>query len=241
MMKQLKLLCLAALTVFAVAIATASSASAAAPLPTLLALPTEGAPVTIKSLTNVFPTQLAFKASAGLEGTGVLVQLYWTNLEINLGLAEILFTNVIQVNSKPEKKCETPGDTIGEVLLPKTTEWHLVYTTTSPLRTVVLVLVPEFLIECEPIGTGVKIKIKGSNISTISPENTEVLTTEEFGSNTKCNTTTIVPEIEQWLNNKEETQKAKLEANSGGGFEKACENVTGEVKLQPTKMIEVMG
>jgi len=239
-MKRLKLLCLAALTVFAVAIATASSASAAAPLPTLLTLTTsgEGAPVTIKSLTNTFATQLAFKASKGLSGEGVLVQLYWTNLESNLGTAEILFTKVIAVGTT--NKCKTAGDTAGEVLLPPV-EWHLVYTTTSPLKTVLLVLVPEFLIECEPFGTGVKIKVKGSNISTISPENTEVLTTEEFGSNTKCNTTTIVPEIEQWLNNKEETQKAKLEANAGGGFEKACENVEGEVKLQPTKMIEVMG
>jgi len=238
-MKRLKLLCLAALTVFAVAIATASSASAAAPLPTLLLLPKEEPPVTLKSLTNTFPTQLGVANANALEGKGVLVQLYWTNLNINLGSAEILFTEVLQ-GSKTGKKCRTAGDPIGEVLLPPV-EWHLVYTTTSPLKTVILILVPEFLIECEPFGTGLKTKIRGSNISTISPENTEVLTTEEFTSNTICNLPTTVPAITQWLNNKEETQKAKLEANSGAGFEKACENVEGEVKLQPSKMIEVMG
>jgi hypothetical protein len=242
MMKRLKLLCLAALTVFAVAIATASSASAAAPLPTLLTLTTsgEGAPVTIKSLTNTFATQLGVANANALEGKGVLVQLYWTNLNINSGLAEILLTEVLQ-GPKTGKKCRTPGDPIGEVLLPSTTEWHLVYTTTSPLKTVILILIPEFLLECEPFGTGVKVKVRGSNISTGSPENTEVLTTEEFGSNTKCNLATTTPEITQWLNNKEETQKAKLEFNSGAGFEKGCLNVEGEVKLQPSKMIEVMG
>jgi hypothetical protein len=240
MMRGLRFFSLAAFAMFVAALATASSASAAAPLPTLLALPTEGVPVTLKSLTNTFPTELAAKSSTPLFGEGVLVQLYWTNASINLGSAEILLTKIVEKKGSA-KKCKTEGDVAGEVLLPKTTEWHLVYTTTSPLRTVVLILVPEFVLECEPFGTGAKIKIKGSIISTISPENVEVLTTEEFTSNTRCNTTTIVPEIEQWLNNKEETQKAKLEANSGGGFEKACENVTGEVKLQPTKMIEVMG
>jgi hypothetical protein len=241
MMRRFRLFCRVVVVVFAGAfVVLAGSASAAAPLPSLLTLPGETVPVTIESLTNVFATELGVKNASSLEGEGILIKLTWSTATSNLGQAEILLTKV-HAPAKPTVLCKTAGDGAGLVLLPSGTEWHLVYTTTNPLVVVLLILIPEFTLECEPFGTGLKIKVKGSNISTITPQNKEVLTTEEFGSNTKCTKATTEPEITQWLNNAEETQIAKLEANSGIKFEKACMNVAGEVKLKPSKMIEVMG
>jgi hypothetical protein len=189
----------------------------------------------LKGESKTAKTELATISGSKLVGVGYLVQVFVTEDMQKLGKADVLFTQVKEPVST--KECKTEGDELGLVLI-NNAEWHLVLSPHGVLQ--ILVLVPEFTITC---GT-LKIKVKGSALSSAEPFGKEVLETEEFSGAQLCTfkegKNTGKAELTEYLNGEGATVKAKLESNFGLAFEESCEQVEGKVKLKPTKMLEIM-
>jgi hypothetical protein len=202
-------------------------------LPSILYLPGETGESELKGESKTAATELGSVSGSKLTGEGYLIQLFITADMQQLGNAEVLFTKVLLAG----KLCKTEGDSEGLVLI-NNAEWHLVLSPTGSLR--ILVLVPEFVITC---GT-VKIKVRGSALSSAEPFGKEVLTTEEFSGTQLCifkeGKNTGKAELTEYLNDEGATVKAKLESNFGLGFEESCEQIAEKIKLKPTKMLEIM-
>jgi hypothetical protein len=189
----------------------------------------------LKGESKTANTEYATVSGSKLAAQGYLIQVFITEDMQKLGKADLLFTNV----KEPLKgtACKTEGDELGLVLIPNA-EWHLVLSPAGNFR--ILVLVPEFTMTC---GT-LKLKFKGSVLTSVEPFGKEVLETEEFSGALLCTfkegKNTGKAELTEYLNEEGTTAKAKLEANFGLGFEEGCEQIEGKIKLKPTKMLEVM-
>jgi hypothetical protein len=243
-MRRLKLLSFAVIVVAALASYMASAALATGP--TVLFLSGEGVPVEFNSLPtepNTILTELQSEVET-LKGEGVLLKITYTNLASNLGEYEVLFLKV----KKGSTNCNTEGDKTGEVLIPKN-EVHLVYDklgTGTGLGVGLLFLVKKFSIICGSTTT----HVEGSALSLVLGINAEQLvgTTTLLGGLHCKNTSGGTPEEATYWNNAGEEEKASLKAELGLGLESACELITlstapttGEIQIDPSKMIEIMG
>jgi hypothetical protein len=220
-MKYLKLLCVALMAMFAYGVMTTSASALELPdvsiaLSEAYPLHLEVTYLTTSRLENE-TTDLESKES---EGASVLLLLLINTLT-TLGTFSVLFTKV-KALSEGEPKCSSEGDPTGEILGGGT--FHIVFRSTSPLSRGILFLEREIKMTCGAL----KIKIKGSALSTLEqPAGTEE-TTLALGSLTGANG---VPTNTAYLNDAGETKHAELTSNFGSGNIVSDENVTKAADL----------
>jgi hypothetical protein len=205
------------------------AAPASAALPTILFLPGETVPVELKAASNSARTELRSEV-ATFDGEG------YTYLDIYETVGGPLgqFNHMEMGFTFDGMPCNTPRDGRGEVLYRG--EWHYVRTNGGNLE--LLMLIPAFRLECE---RGVVVAtVEGDSLSSVSPANKEVGTSEHFTMKDKCKGEADEPELTKWLNGSGEEETAKLTVTLAGKRSSACENET-ELSFTPSKMIEIMG
>jgi hypothetical protein len=111
-------------------------------------------------------------------------------------------------------------------------EYHIVLN----LESVILHLLSATVtLECGAL----KIKLKGSQISNLAPFGTEIAAGGHFEASTgSC--TGKKPAFTEYDNMLTSMSSAKLESSVGLGFEEACEEVEGKIKLTASTMLEGM-
>jgi hypothetical protein len=230
-MRRLMVVCLVLLSVSALGAAFVSPGMA---LPSVLLLPGQTGSLLISSLTNTFKVRLETALGTTIAGEGLLMRLHFPNATNNLGASEVLALKM----ALGAEDCATEGDAEGEVLLPSMT-FHLVYDSLTVLGVAALFLLPgEVLILCGMSD----VKIKGSLLMLLTPIKTEVLETRELAGILHCKFgASGVPEDKRWWNQAGAVQNAQLLANFGAAFEEACVNLSFEVELKPSRMVEIMG
>ncbi|HTA32572.1 MAG TPA: hypothetical protein VK721_04025 [Solirubrobacteraceae bacterium] len=226
-MKRLQALCLALVAVSVVGAYMAGIASASSP--TLLFLVGEEAPMELKGTSTTNKVSIE-SVGADITATGYLLELLVAMGGPNSGQAKLLYTGS-KLNGN---NCKTEGDGEGLILIDNG-EWHLVYISRMPLILGVLYTTPTTIIKCGFVMD----RIQGSFVVPFGPANKFVTTTESFKVAVKCGSGDK-EEHTKYFNSAGEEETAKFESNDGTGFESACMNITEEVALTPTKMIEVM-
>jgi hypothetical protein len=116
-------------------------------------------PLHLNYLSETIETKLE-SAAAILEGKGLHI-LYLIGTLTSLGTFRAIFLNVVNGENKAEKCLSTANE--GEVLTEG--EFHIVYTSLSPLTLGTLYLPKEITITCP--GVSITIKVKGSVIGAI--------------------------------------------------------------------------
>lgn len=140
------------------------------------------------------------------------------------------------VKTKAAVACSTPGDAAGEVLV--SGKVRLVHDITSASGNGILFEPGEVTVTC----AAEKVHVKGTVLGLIKGTGTKE--GEDFKQwllDVLCKNTSGGEPLEEkfWgLSGVEE--KAKLEANFGTGFKKACKLVFSEVELNSNKMTELM-
>ena len=233
-MLRLKVLGVALVALFVVGVMTAGAAFAeSTPLPQVhTALPGENYPLNLlgqKTATTEGEIALA-NTTGELPARTISVLLALSELG-SLGTALILFTGV----GEPVEggKCNTTGDAVGVVLVPET-QWHLVYTSLSPLETADLILVPKFTMTCGAILTTVEKPLLGKFVETPGNslnggDSTQIATT------THCsNRETGTQEVSSYFNDSSLLETGQLlKANiSGLGNANSCEEIAGTLTLE---------
>jgi hypothetical protein len=230
-MARVKTLCLAALTLTVISAVQASAASATeTSLPSILFLPgtTSGE---LKASCKAAGCKSSFTGIRNLSGTGYLFQFFAATDMAELGEAEVLLEGIGIVGT--ETKCNTAGDAAGVMLIDKA-EWHFALDLSGHL--LILVLLPGTVtIECGAL----KIKIKGSEMYSLSPFASEVAAGGKFEASTgKC--TGRKPAFTEYDNMAGTMSSVKLESSVGLGFEESCEEIEGKIQLTSSTMAEVM-
>jgi hypothetical protein len=165
--------------------------------------------------------------------TSTTVKFELELLELSsLGPMTITLTGIVEPKSKTV--CHTSGDADGTVKLPS--EYHVVDTSTSPLTAALLILFKELVVECN---SG-KLKLKVRSPSVVKLEKvTSGADVASYGFVWKC-TGKGKQELKNYLNDAGGTVKGVLTANFGLGFETACENVTEELVVKSSKMVDFL-
>ena len=226
-MRYIKALLIAALALAAFS-SIAASANAAT-LPSLLLLSgTTSATLTATSTT----AKTAFAGIVSLTGTGYTFTLK-SNFEMtSLGTALLTFTNTLF----GAKKCKSPGDTTGNVLVEG--EWHTVLALGGgPKLFLIWFLVKGTLtVECE----GTTILVTGNQL--IDAETFGLETTLFTAKTGKCGgTSKTTPEFTVYENDAGEMLNASgLKSETGGLKSATCQEVEGTQTYTASQMAEVM-
>jgi hypothetical protein len=233
-MHRVRCLLFGVLTLLALGGFAASSASATSSTSVLL-LPGDVFPVLFSSLpadnpNNGIESELQ-NAAGTLTGKGFLLQGDITSA--TGGLYEVLFLEVTEGTGR----CNTAGDSTGEVLVPHA-GFHIVHDINSLSGIGILFLVPEFLITC---GT-TRIRILGHALALVEGLTNGVEILQLILAHLHCNGITRgEPEDSHyWTSLLSSELTARLEANFGTGFRKACEEIKGKVHIDFSRMIEIM-
>lgn len=224
-MTRMKTLCMALFAVFALAAAFTATSLAALPDVSVLSGETypalgegsvEGAEV------GTLETELGEK----LTSSKVAVSAELLELS-SLGPGALVFTGVTEPKSKTS--CSTSGDPAGTVKLAG--EYHVVNPSAGTPG--VLILFKELVVECN---SG-KLKVKVRAPAVIKLEKvTSGADASEYGLVSKCSGKGK-QELKNYLNEEGVSTKGVLTANFGLGFESACDNVTKELVVKSTKML----
>jgi len=217
-----------ALLIAALALAAFSSIAAsanAATLPSLLLLSgTTSATLTATSTT----AKTAFAGIVSLTGTGYTFTLK-SNFEMtSLGTALLTFTNTLF----GAKKCKSPGDTTGNVLVEG--EWHTVLALggRANLFLILILITPALRLECE----GTNVVVSGDLLFDAEPFGSEV--TSIPAKSGKCSGNT--PEFTVYENDAGEMIAVNLKSETGGLKSAACLQVEGTQTYTASQMAEVM-
>jgi hypothetical protein len=218
-MRHLKLLGVAFVALFVYGVMVAS-ASATTTLPDVSIASGTSYPlhldVTYLTNSNLENSGTEGLASKEANGGSVLLLLLLDELS-GLGTFSVLFTKVHLVTEGVEGvECNSEGDKAGEVLGGGT--FHVVFIPTiASKKRGVLFLEREIKIECAKL----KIKVKGSALSSLEQPSGTEQTTLAFGA---LHGHLGVPELTKYFTDTSEGE-AKLESNFGSGFLASDENV----------------
>lgn len=219
--------------VLIVVLATVSStaAGAHASSPTILLLAGEAFPVELRGPTdspnNGIKAELQ-NAAGVLKREGMLLAFVATSA--SSGTFNLMFLRLM----KGTLTCNTPGDEPGVMLVPEG-NFALVHDISSTEGIGILFTINEFTVEC---GT-TKIKIKGTILGLLLPAGGGEKTTG-FGLKVHCSVTVGEPSETKFWNAAGSEETALVLENFGTGFKKACLEITTEVPLASSKMLELM-
>ena len=217
------------LVLAALALAAFSSiaATANAALPTLLQL----AGVTSATLTAASTTaKTKFSGIVNLTGEGYTFGLT-SNFEMtSLGPALLTFTKQVFGT----KKCKSPGDTTGTILIPG--EWHTVLAASgggAKLFLILILITPALTLECE----GTNVVVSGDLLFDAEPFGSEV--TSLAAKTGKCSGNT--PEFTAFTNDSGTGTFVSLKSETGGLKSATCLEVEGTQTYRASGMgLEVM-
>jgi hypothetical protein len=238
-MHRVRCLLFGVLMLLALGSFAASSASATSSTSVLL-LPGDVFPVLFSSLPSDQPNngiESELQNAAGtLQGTGFLLQGDITSP--TGGLYEVLFLEVFEPPIANRVRCNTAGDGTGEVLVPHA-GFHIVHDINSLSGIGILFLVPEFEIKCV---MGITVKIRGHALALVEGLTNGVEILQLILAHLHCVTGRVgEPEdTHYWTSLLSSELTARLEANFGTGFRKACEEIKGKIHIDFSKMIEIM-
>jgi hypothetical protein len=133
---------------------------------------------------------------------------------------------------KSKTSCNTAGDAAGTVKVQG--EYHITDLIETPLTAVVLLLLPDPVVECN--SGKLKIKIKGPLLLKLEKVTAGVDSTE-FGLVAKCSGKGK-QELREYLNEEGTRTKGAPSANFGLGFESACESIAKELVVKMSKMTD---
>jgi hypothetical protein len=236
-MHRVRSLLFAVLALLVLGSFAASAASATPKSTSVLLLSGGNFPVKFSSLpadnpNNRIKSELQ-NAAGTLKGEGFLLQGELTSA--TSGTYEVLFLNVEEPTSR--EKCNTAGDGVGEVLVPKGAV-TLVHDENEEKGAGELFEVKEFTITC---GT-LRITIKGNVVGLAEeiPVGRDILSL--FLAHLHCVAgRTGEPEDQQyWISLLSSRLTPLLLANFGGGFRKACEEIVGKIHIDISQMAEFM-
>lgn len=234
-MIQMKILCVAIFTIFAVAVGLSSTSALAFELPDLHILSGESYPVTNEgtienegAIVREIETEIGEKMTA----TAVTIRTELTELS-SLGPDTIKFSGVKEPKTKTS--CKTANTTVeGEVL--SSGEYHVVDVNESPLTVAMLLLFPELVVECNK--GKLKIKTKPPVIVKVEKVNSGTDVTE-YGLVVNC-TPKGKQELKEYFNDEGKLVKGTLLVNFGLGNETACYRTTKELVMKSSKMIDFL-
>ena len=229
-MKRMSTLRCAVFVIIVFVSSAVTATASAAKVPGLLLLSPETFPLTFTTFLNSNKTELQSVAGA-LRGEGVSLTLSFTSDNEGTFTAEFR-----SVRNKALIPCTTLGDSASLLLSGK---MRLVHDISAVSGNGLLFEPNEAIISC---GTEV-VHVKGTMLGLIGPLNfiTEDDEDIEWIANSLCKSGSGGEPLEQkfWgLAGVEE--KAKLEANFGTGYKKACILVESYLELKSNKMAELM-
>lgn len=193
--------------------------------PVVLLLTEETLPVQLVGSNTTGKSELQSPAGV-LKGEGLSVVLKLTS--VSAGTYEASFTTV----KKGEEACNSSGDFFGLVLLAGS--FTLVHDIAILLGIGILFNVSEFTIECG----ATKIKVKGKILGLLLPSGLEQ--SGGFESTIHCSSVVGVPKETKYYDSGNTERTAQLLANFGTGFKESCEEITANLGLTASKMIELM-
>ena len=228
-MTRMKTLCMALFAVFALGAAFTATA-ALAELPDVHVLSGDTYPATgegeVKGTeVGVLETELGEK----LTSETVAAKAELTELS-SLGPGSLVFTGVKEPKSKTS--CNTSGDVAGTVKF--TGEYHVVLISAGVPA--ILILFKELVVECNSGKLKVKVRSPALVKLTKVTAGTDV---ESYGLVSKCSGKGK-SELKEYLNDENKATKGVLTANFGLGFETACENVSSELVVKSSKMLDFL-
>jgi hypothetical protein len=233
-MRRLKVLGLALVSVLVVSVVTAAAASAeSSPLPKIgTALPGESYPLLLAGHQSGV-SELVNESGIVLKAAEFSILLKAPKLT-SLGEATIDFYGI---KNKEGETCNTPGDATGVVLIPNA-EYHLVYSSLSPVASLELaglVLFTKFTLTC---GAVFEITVTGPltmRISVPKPEAGKEGDSTSLETASHCGSfVTAIQEIGLYYNDQLELVATTLLENLfGTGNKKACEEIVGTTLLTP--------
>ncbi len=231
-MNRMKTLCMALFAVFALVAAFSSTSAFALELPDVHVLSGETYPATgVGKVEGAEVGTLETELGEKLTSSTVKAEAELTELS-SLGPGTLSFTGVQEAKSKTS--CKTSGDPEGTVKLPG--EYHVVDTSTSPLTAAILILFKELVVECNSGKT--KVKVRSPAVVKLEKVTSGTDVTQ-YGLVSKCSGKGK-QELKNYLNDEGVSTKAVLTANFGLGFETACENVTKELVVESSKMLDFL-
>jgi hypothetical protein len=167
-------------------------------------------------------------------------------LETESGNSDTYLAKLFGSEKAGTETCETAGAAekgeIEEGQGSESDSAELVTTSTAPLTVGVVYTIKSLTIICGMV----EVSVKGSELGSIEPINTEI----EAGSNRitaglTCSKTLGVPSKTKYKNNKGEEKTAELTVTAGGVRSKGCELIgtseTSTIKLLPNVAIELVG
>jgi hypothetical protein len=216
------------LLVSVLGLASASTA-VALELPDVHVLSGESYPATAEgkiegSEVAVLETELGEK----LKANAMTIQTVLTELS-SLDVDALTFLGVLD-----QKKgfCNTVGDGVGTVKF--NGEYHLVLVSDAPATAGFLLLFKELVVECEKV----KVKVRGPLlIKPLGLQSGTDITNYKIVTNCSGKGK---QELKTYLNDAGETTKGILTANFGLGFEAACLNVSKELSMSSSKMLDFL-
>ena len=230
-MVRMKILCATLFAVSALAMAFAVTSALALELPDEHVLSGDTYPAT--SVGEVKGTEVAaLETELGekLTASSIKVQEELTELT-SLGPSTFTLTGVGEPKSKTS--CNTAGDAAGTVKF--SGEHHItIVDVNGPLVT--LTLFKELVVECN--SGKLKIKVRSPVLAKME-KITAGTDVEQYGEVAKCSGKGK-QEQKQYLNDEGKATKAVLTANFGLGFETACENVSSELVMKSSKMVDFL-
>jgi hypothetical protein len=236
-MKQIKILGLALVAVFALASAVAATSAMALELPDIHVVLGEAAPVTGEGTTGKKAKAAVLETEVGsvlnAEELKILLKLEALSA---LGPVDFHFVNVTEGPGNTTK-CNTEGDSAAEGVVLVKGEYHVVAfkNAAGVLLQEVLVLFPETTIKCAKLSIKVRQPVLAK---LIVAGNTQVTS---FGVDAIC-AGKGKQELTTYFNDEgKELTKQLITANFGLGFENGCEATAEEVKIKTNKMIEFLG
>jgi hypothetical protein len=225
-MRRTKRLAIIFVALAAWAILTATAASG---LPSIEAAPVGSfvAEGSVKGTTTI-ETELGEKLTA----EEAKVRLAITGTPSSLGQATIELAHVTEPKSKTE--CQTEGAPAGTVVVPG--EFHVVWTSLSPLEVAALLLFTEVVAKCN--SEKLKVKVRAPVLMHLNvPFKESVLSA---GLSAKC-TSKGKQSVKEYFNDEGKSTKGVLTANFGLGFETACLSMEKELTLNGDSTFEVLG
>jgi hypothetical protein len=190
----------------------------------LLPVTLEGSLPSAKSVLNT--RALAAVTCEGLKAKGSITHAKAISLAIEL-------TSCVESFSGEKPKCKTEGAAAGTVVLFGNGTGSPVYIDKAKTEIGVLLGVTETVITCNEL----KVKVKGTVVVPVTPVNTKTTKVDlAFKGNGKGK-----PTVENYENEKGESEKAHLELKVDGEDEEAALEVPEEIPLTANKSLTISG
>jgi hypothetical protein len=229
-MRLLKVGLIQLLLISALGLASAVPALAELTLPDVSVLSGDTYPATGEgTVEGAEVVKLETELGEKLTGSRATFKVEFTKLS-SLGPATLTLVGIVEPRSKTF--CHSLGEPEGTLKIEG--EYHVVDTSLSPLTVTHLFLFPEFLALCN--GGKLLVKVRGPVLIKLEKVSSGVDITA-YGLVIQC-VGKGKQELKEYFNDAAEKTKGAASANFGLGFEAACFNISKELVVKSSKMVD---